>query len=99
MKRMRSRSGQGIAEYAVLLAIVIGAAIAVQQYLKSLMQGFDKGAMDKYSNQAQLLGGYGGGWEPTNRTSDSFSKTNLAMTNAKAGTANIDSHSNATLTK
>ena len=46
MAGMRSKKGQGMAEYAVLLAIVIGAAIAAQQFIKGRLQGADAGAAD-----------------------------------------------------
>lgn len=43
---MRNRKGQNVAEYAILIALVIGAAMAMQTYVKRGLQGRIKGATD-----------------------------------------------------
>jgi hypothetical protein len=43
---LKSRRGQNIAEYSILIAIVIGAAVAMQVYVKRGMQGRVKNAVD-----------------------------------------------------
>lgn len=97
MTRLNSRRGQSMGEYAILFAIVLGAAIAMQQYVKSRLQGATAGTADGYMNAAAGLGGYGT-FEP-DRVSDSESKTALAMTSAKTGTVTMDSTSKTTATK
>ena len=94
---MRRKQGQSLAEYAVLFAIVIGAAIAMQQYVKARLQGAIAGTADGYMNQAAGLGGFGP-IEP-DRTTTSTSDTNLAMGSATTGTVDIDSKSQTTVTK
>lgn len=97
MKILHSTRGQSTAEYAVLFAIVIGAAIAMQAYVKSRLQGAMAGTSDTYANAAQGLGGYFT-YEP-NRTTASQSASNMTMASAKAGTVTIDSNSQSTQTK
>jgi hypothetical protein len=41
------RGGQSTAEYAILIALVIGAAVAMQTYVKRSLQGGIKFAVDK----------------------------------------------------
>lgn len=43
----RGSKGQNTAEYAILIALVIGAAVAMQTYLKRGLQGGIKYAVDK----------------------------------------------------
>jgi len=88
------RRGQSTAEYAVLFAIVIGAAIAMQQYVKQRLQGSIKKYTDEYVTAAQNPVKF----EPT-RTTTSSSKTELTMTTAKAGAAKIASGSDTTVSK
>ena len=95
--RVSSRRGQSMGEYAILFAIVLGAAIAMQQYVKARLQGAVAGTADEYMNTAAGLGGYGT-FEP-DRVSDSDSSTGLTMTSAKAGTVAIDSKSKTVQTK
>jgi hypothetical protein len=86
------RRGQSTAEYAVLFAIVIGAAIAMQQYVKQRLQGATKKFADEYVTAAQNPAKF----EPTRETTSS-SKSILTMTTAKAGTASIKSGSDTTV--
>jgi hypothetical protein len=91
----RSRRGQSTAEYAVLFAIVIGAAIAMQQYVKSRLQG----AMADQSNKFQTAAEGAAPFEPA-RTVDTTSgqTAKMDMTSARAGTAKLDSESLSTST-
>lgn len=43
---MLSRRGQNIAEYSILIALVVAAAVAMQTYVKRGLQGRVKGAVD-----------------------------------------------------
>jgi uncharacterized membrane protein YadS len=97
MTILRSRRAQSTAEYAVLFAIVIGAAIAMQQYVKSRLQGGIAGTANNYMNASIALGGFGT-FEP-NRTVGSANTIDLAMTSARAGTVDINSQSTTTVTK
>jgi len=45
--RFFNKKGQNTAEYAILIALVIGAAVAMQTYVKRSMQGGVKFAVDK----------------------------------------------------
>ena len=97
MTRLNSRRGQSMGEYAILFAIVLGAAIAMQQYVKARLQGATAGTADGYMAAAGGLGGYGT-FEP-DRVSDSKSETTLAMTSAKTGAVAMDSTSTTIATK
>lgn len=97
MRRLSARRGQSMGEYAILFAIVLGAAIAMQQYVKSRLQGATAGTADGYMNAAAGLGGYGT-FEP-NRVTTSDSTTGLTMQSAKAGTVGITSKSDTVQTK
>ena len=93
--RVSSRRGQSMGEYAILFAIVLGAAIAMQQYVKARLQGAIQFRTDEYERSA----GGSGTFEDPNRVSDSESKTALDMGSATAGTVAIDSSSETTSTK
>ena len=95
---IRSRRGQGMAEYAILFAIVLGAAIAMQYFVKSRLQGAIAGTSDAYATQSVNLGGYFT-YEPPTRTSSSSSAGNMTFTTAKTGTVDQNSNSNTNTTK
>ena len=46
-KIFRNKNGQSTAEYAIIIALVIGAAMAMQTYIKRGLQGGIKYAVDK----------------------------------------------------
>jgi len=46
---LRRLSGQSTAEYAIILAVVIGAAVAMQVYVKRGLQAKQKGAVDVFT--------------------------------------------------
>jgi hypothetical protein len=55
--RLRSNKGQNTAEYAIVIALIIGAAIAMQTYVKRGLQGRTKDATDYMQTQTATLGG------------------------------------------
>ncbi len=97
MPRLRSRRGQSTAEYAVLFAIVIGAAIAMQQ----VVQGHLKGAMNQYANnysiQAQSQGNVT--FLDVGRFTNSNSNSEYGMKNMRSGRYNQNSSSRGAFTK
>lgn len=97
MRCIRSARGQSTAEYAVLFAIVIGAAIAMQQYVKGRLQSAVKVQADAYETAAKITGK--GDFEDPNRSTHSHSGVNLTMKSATAGDVKIDSLSNTTQDK
>ena len=101
MQVLRSNKGQSMAEYAILFAIVIGAAIAMQQYIKSRLQGTMQGASDNYLTAISATAGFTAAapFEP-NRTIDSASNQGdrLTMTSASTGTRVLDSANDSTST-
>jgi hypothetical protein len=70
-----------MAEYAVLFAVVIGAAVAVQQYIKRRLQGTVQDYTDRYQADAASAGLF----DPTRRSLSS-SGTDQTFTSARAGT-------------
>jgi Flp pilus assembly pilin Flp len=94
--RLHAKQGVTMAEYGILLAIVLGAAIAMQQYVKSRLQGGIAGVADGYTTAASAAGGYGA-FNP-NVTTDSMSTSNasMQMTTATAGTVQTSSGGNTT---
>ncbi len=92
---LSARRGQSMGEYAILFAIVLGAAIAMQQYIKARLQGAVAQGANDYFNSV------GNGvltFEP-NRDTKSSSTTNLNFATARKGNVNIDSTSNTNVTK
>lgn len=103
MRLLRSHRGQSTAEYAVLFAIVIGAAVAMQQYVKSRLQGAIASHANAYlTAQTDETGAAPTPFEP-NRTVDTTSgaSSSLAMSSATTGTSTVDSSSDteSTITK
>ena len=84
MRMIRGRTGQSTAEYAVLFAIVIGAAIAMQQYIKARLQGASKAYTDGYVTAASVGGTKVDPFEPT-VLSSSQSGQDITMEGAKSG--------------
>jgi hypothetical protein len=55
-EKMFNRKGQNILEYSILIALVVGAAVAMQTYVKRGLQGRVKEAVDNAGNGG-LVGG------------------------------------------
>jgi len=91
MKRLRSQRAQSTAEYAVLFAIVIGAAIGVQQLVKGRLQSAVKLQADAYTTAAKITATDTG--EDVNRKTHSKSGVNLDMKTSREGAVKIDSSS------
>ena len=70
-----------MAEYAVLFAVVIGAAVAMQQYIKRRLQGSIADYADRYQEEADTDIVF----DPTRRVSSS-SGTDQVFQSANAGT-------------
>jgi len=61
---MFNRRGQNVAEYAILIAVVIGAAMAMQTYVKRSLQGRIKDVSDTRKElKPDMKGNTGGGLE------------------------------------
>ena len=84
MRLIRSRKGQSTAEYAVLFAIVIGAAIGIQQYVKVRLQGAVATASDAYVAAINTGNLTWNRFEP-NRLSSSQSGANTVMNGSRSG--------------
>lgn len=56
LRRLRNRRGQNTAEYAIVIALIIGAVIAMQTYVKRGLQGRMKDATDKVATDTSELG-------------------------------------------
>jgi hypothetical protein len=83
-----------MAEYAILFAIVIGAAIAMQQYIKSRLQGTMRGASDTYIDAISATAGFASTtpFEPNrNVNSNSTANDSLAMSSSTTGTRDLTS--------
>ena len=81
-----ARRGQSTAEYAVLFAVIVGAAIAVQQYIRFRIQGAVKGATDNYVTavQSSNSGITVTPWNPDRNVTGS-SESDQTMTTATQG--------------
>ncbi len=55
--RFFNQKGQNTAEYAILIALVVAAAVAMQTYVKRGMQGGIKFAVDKVKKTGSSTGG------------------------------------------
>jgi uncharacterized protein (UPF0333 family) len=56
VKKMFNRRAQNVAEYSILIALVVGAAVAMQVYVKRGMQGRLKNAVDHTGESAEVGG-------------------------------------------
>lgn len=92
MKFFKKNRGQNVAEYAILIALVVGAVIAMQKFaqrgLQARMRDATKYMVDKTNDE--MGGGYGTGqYEPYYQDS-SFDSTR-DETEFKSGTGNKES--------
>lgn len=102
MRFLRTKHGQSMAEYAILFAIVIGAAIAMQQYVKSRLQGGVRAGADAYMAAVQTGVANANIFEPVRTVNTSSTQSELlTMTSASAGTRvqNVVSNTQSTVTK
>ena len=61
-KRLKSRRGQGIVEYLMMLAVVVGVSLVVGKMFKPQISGIFNNIMSQIANAAQTVGGTGGGF-------------------------------------
>jgi hypothetical protein len=94
MRFIRASKGQSTAEYAVLFAIVIGAAIAMQQYVKSRLQG----AVRQHADDFITAAGGGPFWPDQTTQSSSTTVASMSGTGAVTGTSSLTSDSSSTTT-
>lgn len=80
-----TRRGQSIGEYAVLIGLVIGAVLAMQNYIRARISGGIQNRADAY------LTAVGGKALGLTRTEASESTADLKMTTATAGTSGASS--------
>ena len=81
MKKLMSKRGQNIAEYGIMIAMVIGGVVVMQRYVSNRIAGAIQVQADNY------VGATGGGSLPIDSTSHSESTSGLTMTTARTGTA------------
>jgi hypothetical protein len=102
IRRFRSRKAlSNVTEYVILVAVVAGAAIAMQQYVKSRLQGAVKTGTDDFEYSAKNIPGnvaYTVTFEP-NRVTASDASTALNMQSATQGDVTVDSASQIDATK
>ena len=83
MKRfLKNRKAQQTAEYAILIAFVIAAAMAIQTYVKRGLQAKVKDAVLKYTSDTRELGGTSQ-YEPYYLQSDFSTTTKLSKTESE----------------
>jgi hypothetical protein len=80
---MFNRKGQNVVEYSILIALVVGAAIAMQTYVKRGMQGRVKDAVDHTGSVGEVGGSAltftGKQYEPYYQESAGDVKTNRTL--------------------
>ena len=68
--RLLTRRGQTTAEYAILIAVAVGAIVAMQVYVKRGIQGKVRGAMDHFTSLGAAETGTIAQYEPYTASSD-----------------------------
>ncbi|MBF0122637.1 MAG: hypothetical protein HQL21_04405 [Candidatus Omnitrophica bacterium] len=63
-RKLRNKKAQNTAEYAILIALVIGAVVAMQTYAQRALQGRIRDASVYMKDQTSGLGGSTGQYEP-----------------------------------
>ena len=88
---MKTKRGQSIAEYAVLIGLVLGAVLAMQHYIRIRIAGGIKNQADAYMTAA------GGSAVTIDRTVHSTSDQSMNMTTATTGTVGSTSSGTSTV--
>lgn len=60
-RRLKSRRGQGIVEYLMMLAVVVGVSLVIGKMFKPQVSGVFNRIMEMIGNAANQLGSSGGG--------------------------------------
>jgi Flp pilus assembly pilin Flp len=87
--RLKNRRGQNTAEYAIVIALIIGAVIAMQIYVKRGLQGRMKDATDYVATQTTELG-------TTKQYEPYYSEQ--SMTSAQKSTTDVEAQEGASKT-
>jgi hypothetical protein len=82
MRILRSKKAQNTAEYAILIALVIAAAMAIQTYVKRGLQARVRDAVIKYQADTADLGPTGQ-YEPYYLKSDFTTDADSSQTNSE----------------
>ena len=90
--KLLNKRGQSLAEYGIIIGVVIGAVFAMTPYIKTRIQGAIQVQADAYSSAA------GGGVYDPDVVQDSTSDTNLAFQSATQGSVDQTSDSTSTMT-
>jgi hypothetical protein len=100
LTRLNEKKGQGLIEYALVLALVIGFLYAVQAYSKNKLAGGVKIGVDEYTAVAAGAFGQGAGtsYAPTVAGSSTFDNSSTLDYNA-GWDINSNSNQNSTQTQ
>lgn len=82
MRMLRNKKAQNTAEYAILIALVIAAAMAIQTYVKRGLQGRVHDAVAKYATDTSTIGTTGQ-YEPYYLKSDYTTTTDSSQVNSE----------------
>ncbi len=85
LMRMRRGKGQSLAEYAVLIGLVLGAVLTMQHYIRLRIVTAIKTQADQYANDAQATGTAAVAPLLDKRTSTSLSNLDMNMASATSG--------------
>jgi hypothetical protein len=61
LRRLRSRRGQGIVEYLMMMAVVVGVVLVIGKMFKPQVSGIFNSIMGQIAGAIQTVGGSGGG--------------------------------------
>ena len=61
LRRLKSRRGQGIVEYLMMMAVVVGVVLVIGKMFKPQVSGIFNGIMGQIQGAVQTVGGTGGG--------------------------------------
>lgn len=61
LRRLKSRRGQGIVEYLMMMAVVVGVVLVIGKMFKPQVSGIFNSIMSQIANAAATVGGSGGG--------------------------------------
>ncbi|MBI3299227.1 MAG: hypothetical protein HYZ75_13750 [Elusimicrobia bacterium] len=62
LRYFKSRRGQGIVEYLLMLSVIVGVVLVIGKMFKPQIAGVFTGVMDKIQKAAESVGGTGGGY-------------------------------------
>lgn len=60
-RRLKSRRGQGIVEYLMMMAVVVGVVLVIGRMFKPQVSGVFNNVMEKIARAVDSVGGTGGG--------------------------------------